>query len=242
MPSPPLLDPLHDALFLDFDGTMVELAQTPDAIEVPAALGPLLERLSERLGGRIAVISGRSLADLRAHLGSSGIILSGSHGVELACPGGRQLSVAVPEGLPAAREALRAFVGARPGLLIEDKPAGLAVHYRQAPDLEAEVRAEVAAVAAANGLAFGEGKMVAEVRPLGFDKGDAMKRLMTEPPYAGARPWFVGDDATDEDAFRAAAALGGAGVLVGPARPTAASWRLEGVAEVLAWLEASARG
>ena len=98
------------------------------------------------------------------------------------------------------------------------------------------------ALAGRTGLVLQRGKMVAELRPPGTDKGAALRRLMAEPPFAGARPVFVGDDLTDEHAFEAAAALGGGGVLVGPPRPTAARWRLNGVGEVTCWLEAAARG
>lgn len=239
---PPRLDPASDALFLDFDGTLVELADTPHGIAVPAGLASLLERLSGRLGGRIAVVSGRSLEDLRHHLGGVDLLFAGSHGAELAYPGGRCVRALVPEGLEAARGRIAAFAAARPGLLVEEKPAGIALHYRGAPELEAESRAHVEAVAKASGMAVVAGKMVAELRPRGFDKGEALRRLMAEPPYAGARPWFVGDDVTDEDAFRAAAELGGEGVLVGSSRPTAAGWRLEGVRDVIRWLEAAAHG
>ncbi|HEX2764461.1 MAG TPA: trehalose-phosphatase [Allosphingosinicella sp.] len=240
--SPPPLDPASDALFLDFDGTLVELAEAPDAILVPADLRPLLARVAERLGGRLALISGRSLEDLQRHLGAAGLVMSGSHGVELALSGAPPIPVEAPEGLAEARDALRAFAAGRSGLLLEEKPAGIALHYRQAPEREAECRDYCAWLAEASGMALAEGKMVVELRPRGVDKGAALRRLMAEPPYAGARPCFVGDDFTDEDGFRAARALGGSGVLVGPPRPTAARWRLGGVAEVLAWLESTARG
>ena len=128
------------------------------------------------------------------------------------------------------------------GLLVEEKPAGVALHYRLAPERAEEVNAFLEALAARSGLALQRGKMVAELRPEGSDKGAALRRLMGEPPFAGARPVFVGDDLTDEDAFRAAASLGGEGVLVGPARPSAARWRLDGVADVNSWLESAAYG
>ena len=239
---PPLSRLAPAALFLDFDGTLVELADAPAAIAVPPALKPLLDRLAGRLAGRLAVVSGRAVDDLRAHLGSCAAILSGSHGAELLYADGRSIPVAAPPGLAEARTEVRRFAARRPGLLVEDKPAGIALHYRLAPALEGAVADFVADLADRSGLALQSGKMVAELRPPGADKGAALRRLMAEPPFAGARPVFVGDDLTDEHAFEAAAALGGAGVLVGPPRATAARWRLEGVAEVTAWLEAAARG
>ena len=241
-PPPPLLRLGPVALFLDFDGTLVELADTPAAIALPRGLKPLLDRLVGRLEGRLAIVSGRAIDDLRSHLGPSAAVLSGSHGAELLYADGRRVPVSVPPGLAAAREEVRRFAAGSAGLLVEDKPAGVALHYRLAPERERSVGDFVEGLAGRSGLALQRGKMVAELRPHGADKGAALRRLMAEPPFAGARPVFVGDDLTDEHAFEAAAALGGEGVLVGPARPTAARWRLGGVAEVTDWLEAAARG
>jgi trehalose 6-phosphate phosphatase len=236
---PPLSRFAPAALFLDFDGTLVELADSPGAIAVPGGLAPLLDRLSKRLEGRLAIVSGRAVDDLRAHLGGCAAVLSGSHGAELHYSDGRSIPISAPAGLAAARESVRRFAAGGTGLLVEDKPTGVALHYRLAPERAQEVDAFLEGLAERSGLALQRGKMVAELRPEGADKGAAVRRLMGEPPFAGARPVFVGDDLTDEDAFRAAAALGGEGVLVGPARPTAARWRLDGVADVTAWLEAA---
>jgi trehalose 6-phosphate phosphatase len=230
------------ALFLDFDGTLVELAESPDAIQVPPALHTLLERLAHRLDGRLAVVSGRAIDDLDVHLGRCGIALSGSHGLELRLAGAAGAPVPAPEGLSAAREALTAFSADDPRLLVERKPASVALHFRRAPERAGEAEALVADVADRTGLAVQPGKMVFELRPAGADKGDAVRRLMREPPFTGARPLFVGDDLTDEHAFAAVAKLGGGGILVGPDRPSAAAWRLHDVAEVGVWLEAAARG
>jgi trehalose 6-phosphate phosphatase len=241
-PPPPPFQLDGIALFLDFDGTLVDLADSPEAIRVPPTLHSLLGRLSRALAGRVAVISGRSLADLDRHLGGSALAMSGSHGLELRFAGGSQVPVAPPPGLEAARQALLRFAAADPGLLVEEKPASVALHYRLAPARAEEARAFLHDLAGRTGLSVQPGKMVMELRPDGADKGDALRKMMTEPPFAGARPWFVGDDLTDEDAFVAAAELGGAGVLVGPARDTAARWRLDDVAAVAAWLDGIARG
>jgi trehalose 6-phosphate phosphatase len=239
---PPLSRLARAALFLDFDGTLVELADSPGSIAVPTGLAPLLDRLSERLDGRMAIVSGRAVDDLRRHLGASALVLSGSHGAELHYADGRSIPVSVPPGLAEARESVRRFAAGSVGLLVEDKPTGIALHYRLAPDRAEEADAFLEALAERSGLALQRGKMVAELRPRGSDKGAALRRLMAEPPFTGARPVFVGDDLTDEDAFRAAVALGGEGVLVGPARPSSARWRLEGVVDVTGWLEAAADG
>jgi trehalose 6-phosphate phosphatase len=240
--SPPPLSRLAPvALFLDFDGTLVELAEAPGAIHVPPRLKPLLDRLAERLDGRLAIVSGRAIDDLRGHLGGSAAVLSGSHGAELLYADGRRIPVSAPPGLGIARAEVRRFAAGGDGLLVEDKPAGVALHYRLAPERAEAVGDFLERLAERSGLALQHGKMVAELRPEGADKGAAVRRLMAEPPFAGARPVFVGDDLTDEDAFRAAAGLGGEGVLVGPERATAARWRLAGVAQVTSWLEAAAR-
>jgi len=238
-PPPDLLD--SAALFLDFDGTLVELADTPDGVSIPTELGPMLEQLRRKLEGRLAIVSGRSLADLKRHLPLHGIAFSGSHGLELQLADGTRLPLSVPLGLDEMCQAVEAFadkVGG--GLLAERKPAGIALHYRLAPDEAERVEAFMARLAKKTGFALQNGAMVAELRAHGATKGDALKAFMTEPPFANARPVFVGDDLTDEDGFAEAAALGGAGVLVGPARPTAARYALESVTAVGDWLGSAA--
>jgi trehalose 6-phosphate phosphatase len=239
--APPPLSLLDGAaLFLDFDGTLVEFAETPGSIRVPGELAPLLSRLGSRLGGRLAIVSGRSIGDLERHLDCSGLAVSGSHGLELRLPDGSSLPVVAPAGLDSARGEIGRLAAADPRLLVEHKPASVALHFRKAPERESELGAIVSELAARSRLVVQHGKMVAELRPRGADKGDALRSLMREPPFAGARPVFVGDDLTDENAFRAASALGGAGILVGAPRATAALYGLAGVAEVAIWLRAAA--
>ena len=224
------------ALFLDFDGTLVELADRPDAIDVPAGLAPMLERLRKRLDGRLAIVSGRSIADLEQHLPLHGIAFSGSHGLELKLADGTALPLSVPLGLDEVRESVERFAAAADGLVVEEKPAGIALHYRLAPGQAERADAFMTALARARGFAVQRGNMVVELRPDGATKGDALKAFMTEPKFHGARPVFVGDDLTDEHAFQAAAALEGAGILVGEVRETAAVYRLDSVRAVAAWL------
>jgi trehalose 6-phosphate phosphatase len=244
MADPDLPPPLSlldgAALFLDFDGTLVELAETPDAIRVPGALRPLLDRLARKLEGRLAIVSGRAIADLDLYVGTSGISVAGSHGLELRAPDGRTSRPARVAALEEARIEIASFAAGREGLLVEEKPASVALHYRRAPALEGDVEAFMAGLADRSGLAVQAGKMVAELRPPGANKGDAVVALMAEPGFVGARPVVVGDDITDEDAFEAAVRLGGAGVLVGPPRATAALWRLNDVAAVSRWLREAA--
>jgi len=237
---PPPLDPDCAALFLDFDGTLVELAQTPDAIRVSPGLEPLLERLRRKLDGRLAIVSGRSLADLERHLPAGGIAFSGSHGLELRLADGTSLPLSAPIGLDDVRDKVERFAAPIAGLIVEEKPAGIALHFRLAPDQGSRADAFMAALAKERGFALQRGAMVVELRPGGATKGSALKAFMAEPEFAGARPWFVGDDLTDEHAFAAAAALGGAGILAGAARETAARYRLPSVSAVADWLGAAA--
>lgn len=235
-PLPPaaLLD--GAALFLDFDGTLIELAETPDSITVAPHLRELLERLSRRLGGRLALVSGRSIADLDRYVSVPGIPFSGSHGLELRLGDGTLVPLHAPRSLDEVRDRVRRFADERGGLLVENKPAGVALHFRRAPDVARPAIDFMEHLAGEWDLVVQHGNMVVELRPAGADKGDAVRALMVEEPFAGARPVFVGDDLTDEHAFAAVAQMGGAGVLVGQPRPSAALYRLPSVAGVAEWL------
>lgn len=237
MPPPPaaLLD--GAALFLDFDGTLIEFAERPDDIVVPPRLGAMLAGLRERLGGRLAIVSGRSLADLERYVPASGIAFCGSHGIEVKRADGTRLPLDLTGDPGPLWAETRAFAAAHLGLLVEEKPAGVALHFRQLPEAATDVAAFMTGLAARRHLVVQHGKMVVELRPAGADKGDAVRAFMTEPPFIGAVPLFVGDDLTDEHAFAAAAELGGAGILVGPVRESAARYRLPSVASVAEWLE-----
>lgn len=228
------------ALFLDFDGTLVELAPTPDSIIVPPALGPLLERLRDRLRGRLAIVSGRSLADLDRHLPCREIALGGSHGLELRLADGLSLPLGVRDDVDEIRAEVEQYASGREGLIVEAKPLGVALHFRLAPTQEKPVLDFMEDLARRRGLLLQRGKMVAELRPAGAHKGDVLKSLMREPGFAGARPLFVGDDLTDEHAFEAAAELGGYGILVGAPRRSAARYRLGSVQAVAEWLARAA--
>lgn len=236
LPTPPtaLLD--GAALFLDFDGTLIELAETPDSITVAPRLSQLLERLRKRLGGRLALVSGRSIADLDRYVSVPGIPFSGSHGLELRLGDGTRVPLHAPRGLDDVRERVRRFADERAGLLVEDKPVGIALHFRLAPDAARSAADFMERLARESDLIVQHGNMVVELRPAGADKGDAVRALMAQEPFAEARPVFIGDDLTDEHAFAAVAGMGGAGVLVGPLRETAALYRLPSVAGVAEWL------
>jgi trehalose 6-phosphate phosphatase len=225
------------SLFLDLDGTLLDLVDRPDEVRADDRLRGLLNKLRTRLDGRLAVISGRSLDQIDAILGEAAaeLAVSGSHGCEhrwkgvLARPNR-------PEALDEAARRMHAFVGERPGLLIEEKSYGVALHYRMNPEAEAGALALAEELAEELDLGLQRGKMVVELRVAGGDKGRAVHRLMTRPPMRGTRPLFVGDDVTDEYGFAAACELGGHGILIGPARPTAADYRLPCPTDLRSWL------
>jgi trehalose 6-phosphate phosphatase len=228
----PVPDCADTTLLLDFDGTLVELADAPDAVEVSRKLVALIETLSESLGPRLALVSGRDVATLETWFGGTGAMLVGNHGAELA---GAELPR--PAALERVLPRLRGFAARHPGVLVEEKRFGAALHYRRAPAAEADCRALAEALATEHGLQLQHGKSVAELRFAERDKGWALRTLMARPETSGTRPVFIGDDLTDEAAFAAAEELGGYGILVGQPRQSAARYRLKDVAEVRSWLE-----
>ena len=227
------------SLFLDFDGTLVDLAPTPDAIQVGIALRELLVRLNYCLDGRVALLSGRSVHDLLGHLHPVTLAMAGSHGLERARLGDEIVAPAAPEGLSEAIHVLRHVQDHYPAVVVEEKPFGVAVHFRLAPEAEEACRFAANEVAKQSGMVVQPGKMVFELKPSGATKGGALRGFMAEPPFLTTRPVFLGDDLTDEHGFEAAADLGGAGILVGEERATAALYRLPDVRAVRAWLSAA---
>ncbi|MCG2842610.1 trehalose-phosphatase [Sandaracinobacter sp. RS1-74] len=239
---PPRLALDRIALFLDFDGTLAEIVPTPDEARLDAALGLTLARLSERLDGRLAILSGRDVKTLARLTGLPGLPMAGVHGLERRRAGGRLQRPAPAGGMEGARMRLNDLVAREPGLLLEDKGLSLALHYRGAPGLASVAHSRARLVAEQFGLALQTGKMVIELRQPGADKGMALNAFMAEPPFAGALPWMLGDDDTDESAFAAAVAAGGGAVRIGPARAgTAATHGLADVPQVARWLEELAR-
>ena len=236
LPAPPARPGSRISLFLDFDGTLVELAEAPDRVVVGQPLPGLLSRLDDALEGRIALLTGRGADMVAALLGDISFPVAGSHGAELRIAGDL-VSPPRPAQLDEVLAAMQRFAAERPGLLVESKPLGVALHYRQRPQDEEACLDLAKALAAPLGLHVQTGKMVAELRAAGANKGSALRALMDRDEMRGSCPLFLGDDATDEPGFLAAADLGGAGVLVGPARATAARYRLDSVAAVHAWLE-----
>lgn len=239
-PAPPPLASLlasgRVALFLDFDGTLVELAPGPDAIAPLLDLCVRLDRLSARLGGACALVSGRAIADIERHTGALPVAAAGSHGSDIRLADGRSCGEPA-QGLPEPIEAeLRAFAEAQ-NLDYEQKPHGGALHYRRNPEYGPRAHAFAQGLAATHGWAVQSGKCVVELVAGHANKGSAVATLMELSPFADAMPIFIGDDLTDEAGFQTCQQLGGAGILVGDRQDSCADYAITDVAGVHQWLE-----
>lgn len=239
-PSPPSLFALLEegpvALFLDFDGTLVGLAPGPDAIRPREGLGNRLGSLSDRLGGRLAVVSGRGLIDIERHIGRLEVAGAGSHGADIRRADGSAVREGL-QGLPPEVEARLRKYADRNDLHFESKPHGGALHYRADPSAGPAADAFAGKLADEHGWTIQRGKCVVEIVPPDADKGGAVDAFMNEAPFAGARPFFIGDDLTDEAGFAACERHGGAGILVGERAETCARYALEDVDNVHEWLK-----
>lgn len=225
------------ALFLDMDGVLAPLAATPGAVGPVARRTEVLRALDERFGGRVAILSGRTLAEIDRISDGAARSASGVHGLERRRRDGETDRADAPESLRDVVSAFETFALSRPGILVEDKGISIGLHYRQAAEHGDAATALATRLADENGLTLQAGHMVLEVKTPGSDKGTALAAFMTEIPFIGSIPIMLGDDLTDEHGFEAAKALGGFGVLVGPERKTAARYRLDDVDAVLTWLE-----
>lgn len=228
------------ALFLDVDGTLLEIAATPRAVSVPADLPQRLRALCLASGGAVALVSGRAIQDLDALFAPLSLPSAGLHGFEHRGAAGTRHRRPPPSAaaLRAAREAMLQLSRRHAGLLVEDKQFALALHYRAAPALEDTVVAAMRAVAGRFGdeLELQHGKMVVEFRPAGATKAQAVAAFLDEAPFAGRVPIFIGDDLTDEPAFELVNRRAGLSVLVGERSGSAARARLEDVTAVRDWL------
>jgi trehalose 6-phosphate phosphatase len=228
------------ALFLDVDGTLLEIAETPQSVRVPDKLKMLLSRASAHLDGAVALVSGRSLAEIDHLFAPLRACASGVHGCERRDARGSVVHATLDSRLlDAARADLNNFVSSHQGLLLEDKGYSLAVHFRRAPDLSPDVFERMSQVRTRLGTAFvlQAGKCVFELRPGAWSKGTAIAQFMREPPFRGRTPVFAGDDLADEQGFAVVNALGGVSIRVGSAAMTIARHRLRDVSAVVQWLE-----
>jgi trehalose 6-phosphate phosphatase len=185
----------------------------------------------------LAIVSGRGLENIESILGGDIAAIAGLHGLERRTASGVRIDVPAHPGLGQAREEFQRLAESRPGLLLEDKGLGLALHYRRAPEFEKTAREFARRLAASTGLALQEGDMVVELLTPGHDKGSAILAFMAEAPFAGAVPVFMGDDLADEHGFAAVSASGGFGICVGPVRETKARYRFADVNAAVTWLQ-----
>jgi trehalose 6-phosphate phosphatase len=236
------------ALFLDVDGTLIAIAETPEQAKPEPVLLPLLQRLAGAIDGALALISGRSLVSIDRLFAPLRLSAAGLHGWERR----RRDGTLVKRDPPAAllerlRPRLAAYAATRPGLLLEDKGGSLALHYRLAPERGPALRRFVRRLAQEEPeLRLLAGRKVAELQPRGANKGEAILAFLAESPFAGRRPVFAGDDTTDEDGFLAVNAAGGLSLRVEDAETrgrgrSAAQYRVSGVASLHQWLGAVAQ-
>jgi len=245
MNLPPPRDPRY-ALFLDVDGTLLDIAERPELVTVPPSLPPLLDRLAGEHDGAVAVVSGRKIEDIDRLFVPWRGPAAGLHGGERRRADGTVIPAADDESERAAREALDQlrplvleFAAKAPGIWLEDKGSTLAMHYRAAPQCAPEVLdlARKGLDASGGALRMIAGKMVVELQPKQFGKGGAVAAFLEEQPFCNRAPVFLGDDVTDEDGFTEVNRRGGMSIRVGPpAPPTAASFELPSVPAALAWL------
>jgi trehalose 6-phosphate phosphatase len=235
-----IFDVANCAFLLDFDGTLVDIAPTPQSVQVPPSLPSTLRQLAAFTGGATALVSGRALKDLDRLIEPAGIALVGGHGAELRLwRDGSAEELHAPKLDDTIRRGCNQIVAGREGVLLEDKGYSIAIHYRLAPDQEASIRravADMVANAPADGLEVLRGKAVIEIKHAGLTKGSGIRTLMTHAPFAGRRPVFVGDDITDEDAFAAMPEFSGLALSVGRTVKNAER-RFETPAEVRGWIE-----
>ncbi len=226
--APPL------AIFTDFDGTLVELAETPDSVDVPNTLAAQLERTVREFDSAFAVLTGREIADIDRFLAPLHLPIAGAHGTQRRRADG-VLQDIDPAALSAAEEiaeAVQPLLSAHPELVMEAKEGAVALHFRRAPELETAVRIAMEdAVHSVANFTLVPGKMVLEARSSGVNKGAALRAFMLEEPFRGRTPIFIGDDVSDEDGFIAAQELGGVGIKLGQGE-TAARMRIADVASV----------
>lgn len=236
-PAPPLIDPARSAFFLDFDGTLVDLAPRPDAVRMSDPTRRVLARLAAASRQAVAVVSGRQLVDVEQMLHPLMLAVSGGHGLERRNARGQVVAGAVDKDrLERIGGHLTSFAGEHEGLLVERKTGSVTLHFRARPELEDRSVALAERLAEAEQVKLLRGKMVVELLATRRTKADAIAEFMREQPFRGRVPVFAGDDVTDEAGFAHVAAAGGVTIKVGPG-PTAAQHRVGGVRELLEWLE-----
>ena len=233
------------AILLDVDGTLLDIAPTPQEVQVPPALPDTLARVRERVGGALALVSGRRIAELDRFFAPLRLAAVGGHGAELrAVAGGSIVDLRAPPLDPVFKRQLEAIAARHPCVIVEDKGYSIALHYRQVPQQGLALVHEVRGAFRSWDdpmLELLTGKAVLEIKFAGFNKGTGVRELMAHPPFHGRPPIFIGDDRTDEDAFAVMPAFNGLAMSVGR-RIAGIRDRFEGPAEVRRWLERLSEG
>jgi trehalose 6-phosphate phosphatase len=229
----------HLALLLDVDGTILDIAPTPESVWVPRGLRDTLVRLWRLTDGALAFVSGRQLSDLDRIFFPLELPAIGGHGAELRVAVGAMSGYRRPSLDPDLKRKLAAIAETGPNIILEDKGYSLALHYRLAPDTERTVRESAERICAevpAGDVELLPGKAMVEIKQAGFNKASAVRELMTCPPFAARRPLFIGDDVTDRDVFAVMPEFRGIAISVGEQYPTA-DFCFERPADVRRWLD-----
>jgi trehalose 6-phosphate phosphatase len=226
------------ALFLDLDGTLIDIAATPDGVRIPEGLTALLSGLMRDLGGAVAILTGRPIEDVDRLLAPVVPVAAGVHGAELrSLPHGKVVWRAVPIDDEIV-QAVRRLASEHSGTIVETKRASVALHYRQAPVLVSQLEAALLRILAEapDHLILARGRQVLEIVPRHVSKGAALETIMGLPAFSGRRPIMIGDDIPDLSALEVADRLGGRGLKVAGEQFARTEAQFSGPAEVRAWL------
>jgi trehalose 6-phosphate phosphatase len=237
-PGPPA-DPHTSAIFLDIDGTLLDIAPTPLEVRVSDELRATLASLFKTFGGAVAFVSGRPVAEMDRLFHPLRLAAVGGHGAEIRFARDSEIRRSKIASLDDELRTAFARIGRiGEGVIVEDKGYSLAIHYRLAPQLGGEIMKGVAAICKnerCDSLEILPGKLVVEIKPGGYDKGTGLREMMSVPPFTGRKPIFIGDDVTDNAAFAVLPDFGGTGFSVGGVVP-GTSFNFDGPQDVRRWL------
>jgi trehalose 6-phosphate phosphatase len=227
------------ALYLDIDGTLLDVALTPSTVHIPPDLPTLLDELSRRLSGALAIVTGRPLAEADHLLKPAQLVAAGVHGAQMRLSVSGQVESLAPTLDPFLQADIRKIVEDLPGVVFEDKGNGIALHYRLAPEQQPALLLMLENLLSKYPDQFSifGGRKVMEILPVGFSKGRALRKLATLPTFVNRTPVMIGDDIADVDAFQAAEELGGFGLKVAGEHFSKDEAAFQGPADVLNWLE-----